>query len=315
MTSDASMAVRFCVAVVSAAVVVAGLWGTAAETIRADDPPKADTVPAPGPDGLIPLNKNSTVLIDKPGKRVLLKTHVALREGTLEQFCCLKQTKEHESILSLDAKAYAVHAALLAIGAKSGTPVRFTPEYRAPTGQTIEIFVNWTDDKGKPQRAPAHSWVRNSIHRYWGYKLDPLPAGLKLPKDSELRYDRKLKELSWYGPMSKRQKDEFLALGQDAEYRKGIEYFFNQSQPREMQAKWVFAGSGFFKDENTGKEYYLAEDGDLICVANFPGATIDVAIQSSAQGDELMFEAWTERIPPRETPVTIELIPVFDKTP
>jgi hypothetical protein len=292
-----------------------GLVGAGSRPAFGEEPEKPIVEGTPAADGTIPLNKNSTVLIDKQRKRVLLKAHVALREGTLEQLCCLKQTKEHESILSLDAKAYAVHAALLAIGAKSGTPVRFNPDYVAPTGQTIEIFLSWTDEKGKALRVPAHHWVRNATRRFWGYKLDSYPKGLKLPKNDELRYDQKLKELSWYGPMTARQKDEYLALSSHPDYRKGIEYFFDQSKFREMQARWVFAGSGFFKDEDTGKEYYLAEDGDLICVANFPGATIDVAIESSAQGDNLMFEAWTERIPPRETPVTIELIPNFEKAP
>lgn len=279
------------------------------------EPAKPVAEATPAADGTIPLNKNGTVLIDKQRKRVLLKAHVALREGTLEQLCCLKQTKEHESILSLDAKAYAVHAALLAVGAKPGTPVRFNPDYQAPTGQTIEVFLSWKDDKGKMQRVPAHHWVRKATRRFWGYKLDPYPAGLKLPENTELRYDRKLKELSWYGPMTARQRDEYLGISKNAEYRKGIEYFFEQSKFQEMQARWVFAGSGFYKDEDSGKEYYLAEDGDLICVANFPGATIDVAVQSTSQGDDLMFEAWTERIPPRETPVTIELIPKFEKAP
>ena len=40
---------------------------------------------------------------------------------------------------------------------------------------------------------------------------------------------------------------------------------------------------------------------------------IDVAVPSSSQGDDLLFEAYTERIPPRGTPVTLELIPIFDK--
>ena len=85
-----------------------------------------------------------------------------------------------------------------------------------------------------------------------------------------------------------------------------------------MKADWVFAGSGFFTDEETGKKFYLAEDGDLICVANFGGATIDVAMPSSAESSELNFEAFTERIPPKGTAVTVELIPVAseaEKTP
>jgi hypothetical protein len=81
-----------------------------------------------------------------------------------------------------------------------------------------------------------------------------------------------------------------------------------------MNADWVFAGSLFVKDETEGKRVYLAESGDVICVANFPSAMIDVAMRSSAEGqNNLMFEAWTERIPPVGTPVRIEITPVENK--
>jgi hypothetical protein len=77
-----------------------------------------------------------------------------------------------------------------------------------------------------------------------------------------------------------------------------------------MEADWVFAGSGIYTDEDSGKQSYLAEDGDLICVANFASATIDVASKSSADDSGRDFEAYTDRIPPKETSVTVELIPV-----
>jgi hypothetical protein len=259
----------------------------------------------------VALNKNATVLLDKRGNRVLLKTHVALREGALEMLCCPKGTKEHESILSLDAKAYVIHTALLALDAKPGKPVHVDAEYHPPTGQKIDIFLNWTDDNGMAHRVPARSWVRQA-KRVRMIRMEQLPAGLKLPKNSELKYDNKLKELTWYGPMTAEQKADFLALSNDKSFRAAIDTFFEQSQPRELDADWVFAGSGIYKDEDTGKEYYLAEDGDLICVANFASATIDVAVNSSAETNDLNFEAFTERIPPRETPVTVELIPVAD---
>jgi hypothetical protein len=283
------------------------------EDKQAKDADAKNAPPVAAEAGLVPLNKQGTVLLDKKGKRVLLKTQVALRQGSLEMLCCKKQTKEHESILSLDAMAQVVHTGLLAIDAKPGTPVQYNPEFQAPTGQKIDIFVNWTDDKGKTHRVPAQSWVRQALNRFWNVKMETLPDGVTLPKNSELRYDRKLKELSWYGPMTVKQKEEFLALSQDKEFRKAIEAFYEYGQPRQMKADWVFAGSGFFTDDETGKKYYLAEDGDLICVANFGGAMIDVSTASSAENSDLNFEAWTERIPPKGTAVTVELIPVAEE--
>ncbi|MGQ0637364.1 MAG: YdjY domain-containing protein [Planctomycetaceae bacterium] len=296
-----------CVAVCAALGFVVPRAGICADQPDANAAQKASAKPE-----LRPLNPEGTVLLDLPGKRLLLKTQVVLREGQLEMLCCPKQTKEHESILALDAKAYVVHTGLLALGAKPGTPVGNDPEFKPPTGQKIAIFLMWTDDKGKAQRAAAQSWVRNSVHRFWSSPLARLPDGVVLPRNTELRYDHKLKELSWYGPMTLKQKREFESLTKDEAFQKAIAYFYDQGQSSEMKAHWVFCGSGFYTDPNTGKEAYLAEDGDLICVANFPGATLDVAVESSAQEASLLFEAYTERIPPRGTPVTVELVPMFD---
>lgn len=290
---------------------------------RADDRP-ASTAPitaqparpdAKGAaDKLVALNKEGTVLLDASGKRLLLKTTVVFREGLLEMLCCLKQTKEHESIVSVDAKAYVVHTGLLALGAEPGKPVQFVPKFSPPSGQRIDIFVQWKDERGRLQRVPAQQWIRHITRRYYGEPLAQLPDGVRIPEDSELRYDRKNRELSWYGPMSAEERNALLNLSNDPAFQAAIKSFFKRSQPRQMQSPWVFVGSSFVEDEETGKKYYQAEGGDLICVANFPSATIDVGVESSATGEEsLLYEAYTERIPPLGTEVTIELIPVFKK--
>lgn len=296
--------------------------------LRADDPTasgRKDPLPSVAKDKvktetgassesgkIVPLNKEGTILVDARGKRVLLKTKVVFRDGVLEMLVCRKQTKEHESILSVDGQVYLIHAGLLAIGAEPGTPVSFNPEFKPPTGQRVDIFLQWTDDKGKLQRVAAQEWVRHGIRRYYVEPMASLPADLKMPgKESELRYDAKHKELSWYGPMTAAQRDQLSALSSDAAYKKAIATFHKKSQSRKMDAHWVFAGSGFYVDEKTGERHYQAEGGDVICVANFPDAMLDVDVQSSATGEEnLLFEAWTEKIPPLGTEVTVELIPV-----
>lgn len=88
------------------------------------------------------------------------------------------------------------------------------------------------------------------------------------------------------------------------------EWVRNFDTGKELSYPWVFAGSGFVTDPETGEKYYLADDGDLICVANFPSATLDLPIESSQSSGSLLFEAFAERIPPAETPVTIYLVPV-----
>ncbi|MBN2021905.1 MAG: hypothetical protein JW809_03860 [Pirellulales bacterium] len=79
-----------------------------------------------------------------------------------------------------------------------------------------------------------------------------------------------------------------------------------------MTYPWVFAGSGFWKDEETGTEHYQAESGDFICVSNFPSAMLDLPVPSTDKDNALLFEAFTERIPPLGTPVTVVLTPKLD---
>ena len=184
----------------------------------------------------------------------------------------------------------------------------------APTGQPIDIFLQWTDEKNKPHRVRAQSWVRHATFRFYVAKMEQLPPGVKLPEDSALRYSAKFKELTWYGPMTAKQRDGWRKMSQDPTFQKAIKTFFKESQSREMDATFVFAGSFFYTDEKTGERFYQAEGGGLICVANFPTATIDVAVKSSSTGNEnLLYEAYMERIPRVGTDVTVELIPVFKR--
>lgn len=263
-------------------------------------------------DNFKPLNKTKTVLLDAKGKRLLLKSEVVLREGLLELLVCLKQSKEHESLLSVETRAQIVHAGLLALGAKPGSPVRWIPEFQAATGQQIDIFFTWTDEEGKLHRDPAQHWVRHATRRYYVEKLEEMPDSFRLPDDAELKWDTKHKEVLWYGHMSKPQRDQSLKYSKNEDFQKAIQKIFDQSQIRPMKESWVFAGSFFDTDEKTGEKFYQAEAGDLICVANFATATLDLTTSSSATNEDLMFEAYTEHIPPVGTKVTIELIPVFE---
>ena len=289
------------------------LWAVAIlgiiPTTRSDDAAKPAS-PAKAGSTLVPLNKNKTVLLDVQGGRLLLKTKVCLRAGVLEMLCCRKQSKEHESILSLDSRAYVVHTGLLALKARPGKPVQYTPKYQPPTGTVIDIFLQWKDTQGRLQRVDARTWVRHATRRYFVHKLTRYPDDLQLPEDSELKYDKKTQELYWYGPLSQKQRDDLLKLSRAKEYQSAIKRFHLQSQVRQMRAHWVFAGSGFSQDKETGEKYYQAEGGDVICVANFASALLDIATESSATGTgNLLFEAFEERIPPVGTDVTVELKP------
>ncbi len=261
----------------------------------------------PRKDGLIPVNPKQTVLIDRQRKRVLVKAKICNREALLEMLVCLKGRKQHEAIVALDANAIQLHAALLAIGAKPGAPVKFVPKYVPSWGQVLDVFVSWKDKDGKLQRRAAQELIRRSINRYHMQKLESLPDGVKVPFD-ELRYDSRRKELLWFGPMTDKQYKSLTELSSDTAYRKAINAFREAGKTRPMKAKFIFSGSFFFEEPDQ-KKYYTAEGGWVVCVANLPEALIDVNIPSTDSDGNQAFEAWTDRIPAVGTEVTLEIIP------
>jgi hypothetical protein len=197
----------------------------------------------PEPKGAKRLSSEYDVWVDTKEKTVIIDGQVSLREGMLEMFACTRNTKEHESVVSANTKAYIVHAALLSLGAEPGHPAQWMPEYKPPEGTEIEITVFWLDENGKEQITRAQEWVKD------------------------------------------------IGTG------------------KAMTHPWVFAGSRFWTDEETGKKYYQAEGGDFICVSNFSTAMLDIPIESSQSNAELAFEAFAERIPPLGAPVRLILKP------
>lgn len=198
--------------------------------------------PMPEPAGFRKISKTHDVWINLDRRMVAVDGRVCLRQGPLEMFACPQKTKEHEAVVALNSDAMTVHAALLAVGAKSGSPVQFAPEYKPATGTRIDIMVLWNDKDGKRHQAPAQQWVRHSQTK------------------------------------------------------------------KELEYSWVFAGSSFFVDEETKQRIYQADAGDLVCVSNFPTATLDLPVESSQANAQLEFEAFTDRIPPVGTRVRLAFI-------
>jgi hypothetical protein len=125
-----------------------------------EDPPEEAP---PVPDAYKPLNEAKTVLFEKRddgSRRVHLMGAVCLREGPLEVLVCKLRSKEHESILHVDADGRAIHAALVAAGAKAGSPVRFVPKYQPATGTPIKVSLTYRE-KGKVKTVPAGEWVKD----------------------------------------------------------------------------------------------------------------------------------------------------------
>jgi uncharacterized protein (TIGR03067 family) len=116
-----------------------------------------------------------------------------------------------------------------------------------------------------------------------------------------------------YSPASGDRIDVFLLWDEkDGTKRQvaGQHWVRNKETRKAMEWHWVFAGSGFSTDESSGKRHYHGDAGDFICVSNFATATMDIPVESTHQNAGLLFEAFTENIPPLGTKVKMVLVPV-----
>jgi hypothetical protein len=87
------------------------------------------------------------------------------------------------------------------------------------------------------------------------------------------------------------------------------EWVKNIKTGKALEHEWVFGGSQLVTDplEPQTPPVYAANSGDFICVSNFDTAILDIPVESPRDNERLAFEAFTERIPPVDTKVTVVL--------
>ena len=110
------------------------------------------------------LGKNQ-IWINEKSKQVMVRGSICLTEGQLEMFACPLRTKEHESIVAVEAKSSEVHATLVALGFEPGSPVQWQPKYKSATGPSIKIEARWNAKNGdlsEEKTVDAKTWVRKS---------------------------------------------------------------------------------------------------------------------------------------------------------
>lgn len=96
-----------------------------------------------------------------------VQASVCLRQGMLELIACTKDTKEHESIILVEAKPSHIHTALLLLHAKPGSPAmhraldaegtRFMPV--EPNGGAVDVFLVIKDASGKETERPISDFI------------------------------------------------------------------------------------------------------------------------------------------------------------
>ncbi len=107
------------------------------------------------------LSEVSHIWADKENKRVIVRGAICLDEGLLEMFACPRDTKEHEAIISVHAKAWETHATLVALGIDPGKPMTWMEEYVSVTGPVIDIEVWWMEE-GKLIKRRAQDMIQNT---------------------------------------------------------------------------------------------------------------------------------------------------------
>jgi hypothetical protein len=82
-----------------------------------------------------------------------------------------------------------------------------------------------------------------------------------------------------------------------------------------LDLDWVFTGSRFVPHpEGMGKPpIYLANQGDLICLCNMGSALLDLPTWGPKSWGERLYEAHTDRVPAKGTPVDVIFEPVPEK--
>lgn len=95
---------------------------------------------------------------------------VTLHDGLLELIACTKDSKEHESLVAVNAKPSHIHTALLLIGANPGNPAmrqvlgdgedaRFVD--LPPRGGMIDVFLV-IDQGGGPEEIPINRFIHKA---------------------------------------------------------------------------------------------------------------------------------------------------------
>jgi hypothetical protein len=126
--------------------------------------PTSPAAPSPAPaDDFQKLLASLGVGYQPGEKRLELAGTINMQKGLIEVLACAAGGKTHEALIVLDCVPSGVHAGLLALGLKAGTPVETGTEadYRAPAGDPVIVEVAWKTAQGEERRRRAEDLVWN----------------------------------------------------------------------------------------------------------------------------------------------------------
>lgn len=110
------------------------------------------------------------IVINTTERYVDVSSQICLDQGALEFIACTKDTKEHESIVMIQALPSHIHAALLLLGAKNGNPAMRRPldkemtqwEDIPPKGDRIYVSIAWKKTDGSLTERPLGDFLKRT---------------------------------------------------------------------------------------------------------------------------------------------------------
>ena len=89
-----------------------------------------------------------------------------LEAGWLEQIACAPNSREHESLVVVEAPPSEIHAALLLAGFEPGSPgmwsyVDDALQLTQPTGDRLDVLVRYENAAGDTIQEPMSAWIQD----------------------------------------------------------------------------------------------------------------------------------------------------------
>jgi len=143
--------------------------GVPAEPASVDKPAREKSAAKPARKNF----KLPGLVVDFQKRCVDLEATICLDEGMLELIACTKETKEHESIVTITARPMHAHTALLLLGANNGNPAMRKSVGEGgtrwvdipPRGDPVDVYLVFRNSEGKVVEHPISEFVTRSEER------------------------------------------------------------------------------------------------------------------------------------------------------